>query len=186
MRISPTRISKGNRLRGFSMLELLVVITLLSVVMLMSVPAFTGLLQSSVDKELERLRGVVRLLRNEAILKRREMRLVFDLAENGYLVEERAENGEYYPRTDHKILNPHKLDPLELREVVVYGSRYEEVLDQDMDGDERHRIPVVIDVSGFVDPFQIHLVNGDESWTLKVAGLAAKITVEKGYVEPRG
>ena len=168
------------------MLELLVVITLLALVMMMSVPAFTSLLQNSVDKELERLRGVVRLMRNEAILKRRPMRLVFDLAENSYSVEERTDFGEFAPRTDHKILRPHSFGQLKLLDVVVYGNRYEEPKEQDSDGERRHLVPVVVDVSGLVDPFQIHLSDGDQSWTLKVSGLAARITVEEGYVEPRG
>ena len=186
MRTSPTGTSSRGHLRGFSILELLIVITLLSLVMMMSVPAFTSLLQNSVDKELERLRGVVRLVRNEAILKRKTMRLVFDMSSNSYSVEERTDFGEFVPRDDHKILRSHNISPLELREVVVYGNRYEETPEQDSDGEKRHLIPVVIDISGLVDPFQIHLSDGDQSWTLKVSGLAARITVEEGYVEPSG
>jgi len=185
MLISPIEISNRPKPKGSSLLEMLVVIALLGMLMMLSVPTFTSLLKSTVDKELDRLTGVVRMVRNESILKRRQMRVVFDLQENSYVVEEQVAGGGYSPRADPKILRNHVLDErLKFVDLYVYGKLYTRPTGENR-GATENLVPVVIDASGLVDPFYLHLVDGDQVWTVKAAGLTGKISVEEGYVEPR-
>lgn len=154
----------------------MLVLALLGLTMMLAVPAFQSLLQNSLDREINRLSGVLRMVRNEAVLTRKTFRLVFDLKERRYSVEEKTSFGNFVPRQDPKVLRPHQFpDTFVLTDMVVLGNRFERLRDT--------LIPITINTSGFVHPFLLHFTQDGKPWTLKVKGFTAKITLEAGDVD---
>ncbi len=163
---------------GITLVELMVVLLLLSLMAFLAVPAFQNLLQGPLDSEIKRLTGVMRLLRNEAVLTRTRFRLVFDLKRARYTVEERTRSGEFSERKEPKVLRPHQLPAsFRLKDVVIYGRVRERKRDA--------VVPITIDASGFIDPFLLHFSEGGKDWTLKVLGFTGRVALEEGYVDYR-
>lgn len=179
MRIFPTSNSSGRRgAAGFTIIELMLVLSVLAMMMFLAVPSFQSLLQDSLDKEVNRLGSVIRLVRNEAILTRKAFRLVVDLKQAAYEVEEADEFGRFVSRADPKLLRPYRLPgSFKLTEMVVFGSRFDRERDR--------KVPVTINPAGFVDPFSLHFLKDGEPWTLLVKGFSARLSLEKGLVDLR-
>ena len=179
MRTSATRIyNSRDAPAGFTIIELMVVLTLLAVAMFIAVPTFQSLLQGSVAKEINRLSGVIRLVRSEAILTRKPFRLMINLKEGQYSVEQRTEFGEFIPRDEPKALRPHKLPgSFKLKDIVIFGNRFER--------SRENTVPIVVSPSGFIDPFSLHFEEDGKAWTLKVSGFSPRIKLEEGNVEFR-
>ena len=141
--------------------------------MLLVVPAFQSLLQDSLDKEINRLTGVLRLIRNEAVLSRKSFRLMFYLKEGRYVVEEETGFGTYAPRNQPQVLAPHTFPAsFVLRELVVTGSRFERRREKP--------VPIRINSSGFIQPFNLFFSESGDPWTLKVKGFTGKMSLEAG------
>lgn len=177
MRTSPTNNSdRGAAPAGFTIIELMLVLVLLIAVMSLAIPTFQVLLQDSLEKEVSRLGGVVRLVRNEAILTRRPFRILFDLKKSSYTVEEEDEFGRFLPRDDHKLFRPHTLpDSIELKDLMVYGSRFDRKYDK--------KVPIMVNVAGFVDPFSLQLFIDGKPWTILLKGFSASIKLKEGFTE---
>ena len=154
----------------------MLVLVLLAVVMALAVPAFQNLLGGTVAQEINRLTGVIRLIRNEAVLTRRPCRLMIDLKNGKSTVEEKNVFGKYEERDEPKVLRPHRLPrSMVLKEIVVFGNRF---------GRQRDRtVAVTVSAFGFVDPFLLHFTQDGEAWTLKVTGLTGRMKLEPGNVE---
>lgn len=176
-RIYPARsYSSGRGSGGFTFIELMVVMALLSLILLLAVPAFQGLMRGTKEKELGRLTGVMRSLRTEAILARKTFRLMFDIKQGLYSVEERDSFGEYRERNQPEILASHEFPPsMVMVELLIFGNRYDRLREDP--------IPIRIDSSGFVDPFVIHFNIDGKPWSLKSSGLSGKLALKEGYVE---
>lgn len=177
MRTSPTSNSnKGTAPAGFTIIELMLVLVLLVVVMSLAIPTFQVLLQDSLEKEVSRLGGVIRLVRNEAILTRTSFRIMFDLKEASYAVEEEDQFGRFLPRDDPKLFRPHTLpDSIELKDLMVYGSRFDKKYDK--------QVPIMVNVAGFVDPFSLQLFIDGKPWTIQLKGFSASIKLKEGLTE---
>ena len=157
---------------------MMLVLTLLAVVMFLAVPTFQTLLQDTVDKEIGRLTGVLHLVRSEAILSRKSFRLMVDMKEGRYSVEERSPAGGYVTREEPRALRPYDLpDGFKLKGIIIFGNRFERR--------RADKVPVVINASGFIDPFSLHFKVNGKDWTLKVSGFSPRIKLEEGDVEFR-
>jgi type II secretory pathway pseudopilin PulG len=158
-------------------MELMLVLALLAVLMLIALPAFQSLLQSSLQQEVNHLSGVIRLLRNEAVLTNTRYRLLLDLKRSGYSVERQDEFGSYEPVHQPRELAPHAFPPaVELEDLVLLGRTYEP--------DEPEPLPIVVDASGYVDPFLLRFTVADEPYTLRVSGFTGRVELVTGHVEP--
>ena len=69
----------SQRLKGFTFLEILVVLTIGILLMGMVVPQFFTLFSKAHESEIKHLRSVLKILRNDAILKSTAYCLLFDL-----------------------------------------------------------------------------------------------------------
>lgn len=182
-RISPARSCKklppgapGGSFPGFSFVELMVVLVLLATIMFLAIPTFQNLLQNSLTREVNRLSGVVRLIRNQAILNHKVFRLVWDLEKGEYLVEERTAFAEFVELRQPKLLARHQLpSSFVLTEITVMGDKFTRL--------RQTVAPVHIDSSGFIDQFLVHFTESGKPWTLKVKGFSARISLEEGHVE---
>lgn len=177
MRTSPARTSdRGGPPAGFTLVELMIVLGLLVVLMFLAVPTFQNLLQSSLQQEVNRFTGVIRLLRNEAVLTNTRYRLMVDLKESGYFVERQDDLGGYDKVQDPRELSPHQLPAgIELRDLVLLGHLYRT--------DEPEPLPVVVDASGYIDPLLLHFTYDDAEYTLRVTGFTGRVELLEGYVE---
>ena len=157
-------------------MELLLVLSLLSVLMLIALPAFQNLLQSSLQQEINRISGVIRLLRNEAVLTNTRYRLMFQLKDNRYFVERQDEVGLYVKVEDPKVLAPHRFPGgLQVQHLLLLGHVY--------DPDEPDPVPILVDSSGYIDPFLLQFKLGDTDYTLRVSGFTGRVELVTGYVE---
>jgi len=157
-------------------MELLLVLALLSVLMLIALPAFQNLLQSSLQQEINRVSGVIRLLRNEAVLTNTRYRLMLELKENRYFVERQDDVGVYEKVEDPKVLNPHRFPAsLQVQHLLLLGRVY--------DTDETEAVPILVDSSGYIDPFLLQFKQDGTDYTLRVSGFTGRVELVTGYVE---
>ena len=176
MRTFPARISRRPRPAGFTVVELVLVLMLLGVILLLGIPAFQNLLQNTLQAEAGRLAGVIRLLRNEAVLTRSTYRLLLDLRQGAYSVQRLDDAGAYRDVTDPRVLAPHAL-PTQVKVVALT------LLGRTYRPDEPEPLPVQVDSSGYLDPFLLWLTHGDEDFTLRVSGFTGKVELLDGHVE---
>lgn len=174
LRISPARISKPQPLRGFTLIELVLFISLLAVLVLLATPALQGLLRDSVAREVDRLRGVVRLIRNESVLTRRPHRIIWFPEEARYIVEYQDGRARWLEARDPRTLRPHSLPKSFLiTRLFILEQRIEE-----------KRGIVFVDHSGFVDPFTLWFTQGGEEYTLKSENLLGELRLYDGHLRP--
>ncbi|HEX7928484.1 MAG TPA: prepilin-type N-terminal cleavage/methylation domain-containing protein, partial [bacterium] len=157
---------------GFTLIELMLVLSLLAMVMFLALPAFQAVLQGTVDKEVGRLTGVIRMLRNEAVLTRKPFRLVIDLKERQYWVEEWTLEGRYVERTTPAILAKHRFPTaMKIQDLILNGNTRYPLIDR--------RVDLVLDVSGFMDPFALRFAVDDVNYTLEFAGFTSDVNLVK-------
>lgn len=83
---SPSRYSWQASL-GFTLLEILIVLTIVSIVMAMAMPAISRVTYQRVNSTTRKFVGMTRTIRNDAILLNNIYRLVFDFENKTYWVE---------------------------------------------------------------------------------------------------
>lgn len=155
----------------------MVVLVVLSVVLFVAVPNFQALLEGPVERETNRLAGVLRMLRNEAVLSGTRFHLVLNLEERRYHVEAQTPDGTYEARTHPPRFREHRLpEAFTLDSVALYGEIIRPEPEQ--------AVPIVVDASGFVDPFMLRFTVGEARYTLQVSGFTGHVSLQGGFVEP--
>ena len=168
MRTFPARISEPHPPRGVILVELIVVLALIGVLLLIVAPNFQRMLQSPLEAETGRLAGMIRALRNEAVLSGARFRLMMDLREQSYFVEMMSQTGEFI-QTDREYLRRRRLpESMELEALELMG---------DTIRPERNikPVPIFIDTSGAIDPFTLHLKYQGEGYAFRVRGFTGKV-----------
>jgi prepilin-type N-terminal cleavage/methylation domain-containing protein len=174
MPTSAARTSDSWRATGFTLIELILVLGLLGLLMLLALPAFQSLLEGTAKRETARLTGVIRLLRNEAVLTRRPFRLVIDLRQAEYFVEERTLDGKYVERHEPSALAKYRFAKgFQIKDLILNGNTRYPLVDQ--------RVDLVLDVSGFMDSFALRFTVDGVAYTLKVSGFTADVDLVKGH-----
>ena len=139
----------------------------------LGLPAFQNMLQGGLQGEVKRLTGILRLLRNEAVLTRKPFQLVFDLDAGSYRVMEVAADGTLLPRDEPAEFRPHALPAeIHLREFDLFGAGGQKV--------RTGEVGVRVDASGFMDPFVLRFTDGDVPYALRVATLAGRLELLQG------
>ncbi|MDH4224707.1 MAG: prepilin-type N-terminal cleavage/methylation domain-containing protein [Deltaproteobacteria bacterium] len=162
--------------QGFTFLEVLVVVTLMALAAMLVLPSFENMLTRNVNWEANRLKGVIHLLRNEAVLGRKRFHLMLDLKKAEYFVEVRGEEGAYKKVDFPQELRPHGFsDSVQIEDMVMYGDARNKIKDR--------VVTVNVDASGFIDPFWLHLLVEGEKFTLKVEGFTGRVELLEGVVD---
>jgi len=73
--------------KGFTLIELVVVIFLVGIFLLVAVPKFKDITEVNIKSASRRLTGTIRYLYSEAVFKKRVYKLAFDIDTNEYWVE---------------------------------------------------------------------------------------------------
>ncbi|MFN3480258.1 MAG: Tfp pilus assembly protein FimT/FimU [Thermodesulfovibrionales bacterium] len=99
MLILRTGIYNKDRISGFTLLELIVVIFIVSLFMAIAVPSFTGIESNEIRSEVKRIASILRYLNDTAIAKKEELYLTVDFKDNSIIYStvegEKRERIEY-------------------------------------------------------------------------------------------
>jgi len=164
---------RGRGLAGFTLVELVVVMVLISLFMVFSIPLFSNIGTSSLGTSARRLSGTIKYLFNESAMSGLEYRLVYDLDQGLYRAQILEANGEQVDAPDQG------------RQAALKGDvRF---MDLQLPGRGKFtmgQITTRIHPSGWVEETIIHLDDGDgEMLTLRVSPLTGTTEVFDGYRE---
>ena len=180
---TPTTFKPIGTKPGFSFLELMVVIVMLSGLMAITVPRFETFFEQPQQKEFKNLVRVLKLLRNEAILGQIEYYLIFDLKKQNYHIEKEVKGGSRETVEQSKILKPYPFhEDFQLYQVNL---AHENLLGS---GSRILQLPVEIhiDSSGFVTPFTVVFVAREthQFWQLQTKNIMGQLEMkeERGEV----
>ena len=162
--------------KGFTLLELLVVVLLISAFVFIAVPKIKSGTEINIKSASTSLTGTIRYLYNEAAFKKNIYRLVFDIDRDEYWVEVLS-NNEYV--VSEEYLNRKRTLPpgVHFKDVVTERTFSRSSLD-----DQREFILFL--PTGFVEPAVIHLVTDSEDYyTLETKPYTGGTKVYDEYVE---
>jgi len=159
---------------GFTFLEILLVLTLVIVILGSVTPNFLNFFSKSQESEFKYLKSIIKILRNDAILKNNSYCIIFDLNNQKIMTSNENKSGECEENylTKPKILKPHKIsDELILQE----ASLAEKNLVTNRSSSDF--LKVHINNSGFVTPFvlKFSLKNFSKSWEIKSKGIMGEL-----------
>ena len=166
-----SRAGKSNDQFGFTLIELSVVLIILSIVLGMTLN-FMGasFLQNDFKKDLRQLQGLINQLRQEAMLKKKKLRLVLSLGSGGQMG-----GGTYVIQTAEEPPDAEKdPKPLFSEGVTVLGIK----LDDEILATSR-RIPITFTPQGLIRPFQLFVMAGNTRYTLSVEAFSSRIEIEE-------
>ena len=164
--------------RGFTLLELAVVMFLIGLVMTIAMPYFGSIQSSQMRSEARRLASRANYLYQEAGAQKVLLRLTFDFANNGYFVtrmdpfaakpEFHAENG-----------------PAGVRVVMPAGIRIRDVTVEGQGTIAHGVVSAQFYPGGYVDATLIHLADDKgEIFTLAIDPFSGHVSIERGDVKP--
>ena len=167
-----------NSASGFTFLEILVATTLLVLLMGMIVPHFFALFYKAHEVEHKHLKSVIKLLRNDAVLKNTSYCLLFDLKNQQMMVSAYNPTGNC---SDNFLQEPRMLKThyfpkdFSLIEARPAGSNY---ISSDTDNDI---LEVHINSSGYVTPFFLlfSLPNSSKSWQIESRGILGELELNQ-------
>ncbi|MBW2473296.1 MAG: prepilin-type N-terminal cleavage/methylation domain-containing protein [Deltaproteobacteria bacterium] len=158
---------------GFTLVELMVVMVLVSLFMVFSIPLFSNIGTSSLGTSARRLSGTIKYLFNESALSGLEYRLIYNLDRGTYRAQVLEADGELVAAPDQG------------REASLKG----DVLFKDLQLPGRGKftagqVTTRIHPSGWVEETIIHLDDGaGEMLTLRVMPLTGTTEIFDGYRE---
>jgi prepilin-type N-terminal cleavage/methylation domain-containing protein len=137
-----------NGQKGFTLIELAVVILLIGVFFLLAIPKFENITDVNIKSASRRLGGTVRYLYSEAVFKKNVYKLLFDI-----------DNGEYWIQVldgnEFKI----PADPFLRKKKLPEGVYFKDIITQRSAGKTQKGSGefILFMPTGFVEPAVIHL-----------------------------
>lgn len=157
--------------RGFTLIELTLVVLLLGLLANLSLPLISGFETDRMNSTARRLSGTVKYLYNEAIISGREQRLIFDMSDGTYRTVEIAENGELTENSGLGRL-------FRLPETVRFESVYQPQRGERNAGE----VTTAMLPGGWLEETIIHLVDEDDKkLTLRLVPLTGLTEFYDGY-----
>ncbi|MGK2907683.1 MAG: pilus assembly FimT family protein [Desulfuromonadales bacterium] len=156
---------------GFTLIEIVVVMAMVSMFMVLSIPLFGNFGTSSLDTSARRLSGTIKYLYNESAMSGREYRLIYDLDHGLYRAQILETDGALVDALDQG------------REAALKGAiRFKDLQVPGRGKFSAGQVTTRIDPSGWVEETIIHLENGDgEMLTLRVMSLTGTTEIFQGY-----
>jgi len=171
MQISTAGIS--NKQKGFTLIELSIVVFLIALFSSMTIPLLTGFGQNQLDASARRLSGAIKYLYNESALNNSQYRLVFNLDKETWRAKIRQENGELVAAKRFGSPTPLRGDA-RIRDIHVSGKGSQ----------NSGEVSLSIYPEGWIDRSVLHLDNGgNEILTLRIEPFTGTTEVYEGYRE---
>jgi prepilin-type N-terminal cleavage/methylation domain-containing protein len=163
----------GESRAGFTLVEIVVVMLLISMFMVFSIPVFSNIGTGSLDTSARRLSGTIKYLYNEAALSGLEYRLIYNLDEGTYRAQILEADGQLVDAADQG------------RQAALKGGvRFEDVQLPSRGKFSMGQVTARIDPSGWIDETIIHLDDGSgDKLTLRVMPLTGTTEIYSGYRE---
>jgi len=161
--------------RGFTLIEIGLVILILGIMLALVVPRFQDRSHAELVSQIRRMAVTIRFLRHQAILDGRTYRLVYNITDHEYWSATGGEaEGEPISVDDNgplmrKVTLPQPVGFTDVVFPLTAGKLLEGVGFTQFYPD------------GYVDLTVIHLDNGEEAYTLRVEPLTGNVYVTAGY-----
>lgn len=168
---------------GFTMLELTVVMLIMIILLGVSLPNFSNLFESNLEKETHRIAAIIDELRLQAILKSENYQLVFDTKKSEYQVFTTDPQDSSVTDPHEKYRTPIKLTPP--IEFTKISTEIEEETTVRRFGGEKLEFDKIfgqqyifrIDSSGFIDLFTLNLKDEDTTIALTIENIMGDISI---------
>ena len=161
--------------KGFTLIELVVVIFLVGVFFLVAIPKFKDITEVNIKSASRRLTGTIRYLYSEAVFKKRVYKLVFDIDTNEYWVEV-IEGNEFVTPPDTFLQ----------RKRLPVGVFFKDITtERSLGKTEKGRDEFILFMpTGFVEPAVIHLTTEDgQAYTLATKPYTGGTIVFDEYID---
>jgi prepilin-type N-terminal cleavage/methylation domain-containing protein len=169
-------LKAGTSDKGFTLIELIVVIALIAIFFSFAIPKLGDVTEADLRRNIRHLTGTISYLRDEAMMKKREFRLNYNIAMNEYWATEVVKSGTQaeVKRLETVFVNKNKLHgDIRFKDIAIPGHQgsVEEFFTQ-------------FYPNGWVEKTVIHLQKGDDKYyTLIIMPLTGKVKVHEGYFE---
>ncbi len=166
------------RFKGFTFLEILVVLTLGVLLIGMVVPQFFSLFSKAHESEFKHLSSVLKMLRNDAVLKNTAYCLLFDLNAQQMMTTVEDEFGNCGKEILEK---PKVLKPYDFPEDLILSTAKLIGDDFASSGTASDLLDVHINSSGFVSPFFLvySLHDSSKSWIIESKGIMGQMLLRE-------
>lgn len=156
---------------GFTLLELILVITIIGVAIAVVFPRFSGFGDTYVKADASRVSALVRYLYQAAATRKVYYRLWFDM-EKGAIRVEYSKNGTDYTEEGDSSLRRLKLrDGVDMEDIVV----------PELGKVNTGEVAVIFSPAGSVEPFTLHLKASEKSLTLYFNPYSGIVKITEGY-----
>ncbi len=161
-----------NNTKGFTLLELIVVIVILGSVLLIVFPRIPYFENFALSSEARRVAGLLRYLDESASAKKIYYRVWFSLEKGSIEVESSADGVEFKKSGDESLQGRSFKDAIEMVDLVLAG------LGKVDHGD----VAVVFNPGAGAEPFNLHMRKNGRTVTISYNPYSGKVTVADGYV----
>ena len=162
--------------RGFTLIEILVVMFLLGSFLLVAVPRISDLADVNIKSASRNISGMVKYLYNEAIFKKNIYKLAFDIDNGEYWVEYMEDN--QFVTSYDPVLKRKKL-PSGIYFQDIFTERTQEKVES---GEE---VFILFMPHGFVDYAVIHLNSKSSSYTIETKPYTGGTKIYDDYYDLR-
>jgi prepilin-type N-terminal cleavage/methylation domain-containing protein len=174
--VNPQSAIRDPHSRGFTLIEIMVVIVILGVMIALVAPRLGEIGEANLKRSARHLTGMIHFLRDEAQAKKTVYRLQFDIQDGHYWVEALTlldDKAGEYRKVSQVIAGEGSLSGnTKFRDIAVPGHPDEPFM--------------LFTPDGWVEHALIHLRDGsDRDFTLLVMPLTGKTELREGYVEER-
>lgn len=157
--------------QGFTLLELMLVLLILSITAMMVFPKLSSFGAGNLKRTVRHLSGLIQYLAQESASTKQVYRLRYDLEQASYWVDAFQKNREFAAATD----------PLLARRSLPEGIRFEDVVTPRGKVNQGEAYTDIFKMG--VEKTAIHLQEGEKIWTLAVNPLTGRVKVYDRYVE---
>jgi len=165
-----------NREKGFTLVELLIVLVVLGLMLALAIPKLGELGEANLKRSARHLTGMVRFLRDDSQAKKSVYRIKFDIQNGHYWAEELTQ-------TSDKTVEFKRYQSVMVDEVSLSGQTTFRDVQVASHPDDPY---ILFTPNGWVEHALIHLRDGDnKDFTLIVNSLTGNTDLRDGYIEER-